>query len=51
MLETVPYFQSHLEDDLAQVNVVINKAVMSDVALISQIGQYIISAGGKRLRP
>ena len=51
MLETVPYFQSHLEDDLARVNVVINKAVMSDVALISQIGQYIISAGGKRLRP
>lgn len=51
MLETVPYFQRHLEDDLARVNVVINQAVMSDVALISQIGQYIISAGGKRLRP
>ena len=51
MLETVPYFQRHLEDDLSRVDVVINQAVMSEVALISQIGQYIISAGGKRLRP
>lgn len=51
MLETVPYFQSHLESDLSRVNVVVNRAVMSDVALISQIGQYIIGAGGKRLRP
>ena len=30
---------------------VINQAVQSEVALISQIGTYIISAGGKRLRP
>ncbi len=51
MLETVPYFQRHLENDLSRVDVVINQAVMSEVALISQIGQYIISAGGKRLRP
>lgn len=51
MLENLPYFQRHLQDDLAKVNVVINQAVQSDVALISQIGTYIISAGGKRLRP
>ncbi|MDO5639343.1 MAG: polyprenyl synthetase family protein [Neisseria sp.] len=51
MLETLPYFQRHLPDDLAKVNVVINQAVQSEVALISQIGNYIISAGGKRLRP
>lgn len=51
MLETLPYFQRHLPDDLAKVNVVINHAVQSEVALISQIGTYIISAGGKRLRP
>lgn len=51
MLHTIPYFQQHLETDLNRVNVVINQAVQSDVALISQIGQYIISAGGKRLRP
>ena len=51
MLENLPYFQQHLESDLGQVNLVINQAVQSDVALISQIGTYIISAGGKRLRP
>lgn len=51
MLENLPYFQRHLHDDLAKVNAVINQAVQSDVALISQIGTYIISAGGKRLRP
>ncbi|UOO83274.1 polyprenyl synthetase family protein [Uruburuella testudinis] len=51
MLENLPYFQRHLPDDLAKVNVVINQAVQSEVALISQIGTYIISAGGKRLRP
>ena len=51
MLENLPYFQKHLESDLGRVNVVINQAVQSEVALISQIGTYIISAGGKRLRP
>ena len=39
MLENLPYFQKHLESE------------QSEVALISQIGTYIISAGGKRLRP
>nr|WP_314488234.1 polyprenyl synthetase family protein [uncultured Kingella sp.] len=51
MLHTIPYFQQNLETDLSRVNVVINRAVQSDVALISQIGTYIIGAGGKRLRP
>ncbi len=51
MLENLPYFRQHLESDLNRVNVVINQAVQSEVALISQIGTYIISAGGKRLRP
>lgn len=51
MLNTIPYFQQNLEHDLNRVNVVVNQAVLSDVALISQIGTYIIGAGGKRLRP
>ena len=51
MLENLPYFQKHLPEDLNRVNAVINRAVESEVVLISQIGQYIISAGGKRLRP
>ena len=51
MLNTIAYFQQYLEHDLSRVNTVIDRAVQSDVALISQIGQYIISSGGKRLRP
>jgi octaprenyl-diphosphate synthase len=51
MLENLPYFQKHLPDDLNRVNSVINRAVNSNVVLISQVGQYIINAGGKRLRP
>ena len=51
MLSTIPYFQQNLEHDLSRVNLVVNQAVQSDVALISQIGTYIIGAGGKRLRP
>lgn len=51
MLENLPYFQRHLEADLDRVNRVVNRAVQSDVALISQIGTYIIAGGGKRLRP
>lgn len=51
MLENLPHFQRHLPDNLARVNVVINQAVQSDAALISQIGTYITSAGDERLRP
>lgn len=51
MLDNLPYFQKHLSDDLNRVNSVINREVESDVVLISQVGQYIINAGGKRLRP
>ncbi|WP_027009561.1 polyprenyl synthetase family protein [Conchiformibius kuhniae] len=51
MLRQLPYFQKNLETDLRRVDAVINRAVQSEVALISQIGNYIISAGGKRLRP
>jgi octaprenyl-diphosphate synthase len=37
--------------DMAQVDRVIAEQLHSDVALISQIAQYIVSAGGKRIRP
>jgi len=36
---------------MALVDAVIAERLRSDVALISQIGQYIVSAGGKRIRP
>lgn len=37
--------------EMAQVDAVIAQSLRSDVALIDQIGQYIVNAGGKRIRP
>ncbi len=37
--------------DMAQVDVVIADRLSSGVPLVGQVAQYIISAGGKRLRP
>jgi octaprenyl-diphosphate synthase len=37
--------------DLAAVDVVVRRELASDVALVNQISEYIIQAGGKRLRP
>jgi octaprenyl-diphosphate synthase len=36
---------------MAAVDQVIRARLHSDVALVSQVGEYIISSGGKRLRP
>jgi octaprenyl-diphosphate synthase len=40
-----------IADDMQQVNRVIRHRLASEVMLINQISEYIISAGGKRLRP
>ena len=37
--------------DMKQVDEVIQRRLASDVAMINQIAHYIISAGGKRIRP
>ena len=37
--------------DMKEVDAVIQRRLASDVALINQIAHYIISAGGKRIRP
>jgi octaprenyl-diphosphate synthase len=39
------------QDDLAAVNRTIEERLRSDVVLINQLGSYIVSSGGKRLRP
>lgn len=39
------------KDDMAAVNRVIQLRLNSEVALVNQLGHYIIDAGGKRLRP
>lgn len=38
-------------DDMAAVDELISTSLASDVALVSQVSQYIVTSGGKRLRP
>jgi len=43
--------QSLTQDDMSEVNNLIYSQINSDVALINQLGIYIVNAGGKRMRP
>ncbi|WP_246606446.1 polyprenyl synthetase family protein [Novilysobacter antarcticus] len=43
--------QALARDDMAAVNALIRRRLASDVVLINQVSEYIINAGGKRLRP
>ena len=47
----VPLLESVLRDDMQAVDRVLRESLSSDVALIRQVAEYIIRAGGKRLRP
>lgn len=40
-----------INTDMEAVNAVIRRQLYSDVPLVNQIAEYIISAGGKRIRP
>jgi octaprenyl-diphosphate synthase len=40
-----------IASDMAAVNTVIRERLHSEVSLVNQIAEYIISAGGKRIRP
>ncbi len=40
-----------VENDFTATNQVIVNQLKSDVALVNQLGHYIVAAGGKRLRP
>jgi octaprenyl-diphosphate synthase len=44
-------FNQLLATDMAAVDQVIRKRLHSEVALVNQVGEYIINSGGKRLRP
>ncbi len=44
-------FFTPIKTDMAAVNQVIRTHLYSEVALVNQISEYIISAGGKRIRP
>ncbi len=38
-------------DDMQAVDLLIRESLKSDVALVSQVSEYIVTSGGKRLRP
>jgi len=40
-----------VRDDIGAVDALILKRLKSDIALINELGRYIINSGGKRLRP
>jgi octaprenyl-diphosphate synthase len=48
---TAPAYQSLVQTDMQAVDTVISQRLASDVPLVGQVSQYIIAAGGKRLRP
>lgn len=43
--------QALIHDDMQAVNELIHHSLRSDVALVNQLGHYIVNSGGKRLRP
>ena len=40
-----------IADDMSTMDAVIERRLQSEVPLVAQVSQYIIAAGGKRLRP
>jgi octaprenyl-diphosphate synthase len=48
---TLPPSYSLIADDMKAVDAVIRARLHSDVVLVRQVAEYIIAAGGKRLRP
>ena len=50
-LPNLPSIQRLVEADMGAVDALIRRRLASDVVLINQVGEYIIGAGGKRLRP
>lgn len=47
----LPAIQALAAEDMAAVDALIRRRLASDVVLINQVSEYIINAGGKRLRP
>jgi octaprenyl-diphosphate synthase len=43
--------QNLIDQDMQAVNALIHKRLRSEVALVNQLGYYIVNSGGKRLRP
>jgi octaprenyl-diphosphate synthase len=47
----LPAIQALAASDMEAVDALIRRRLASDVVLVNQIGEHIIAAGGKRLRP
>ena len=47
----LPAIQALAAPDMAAMDALIRRRLASDVVLINQVAEYIIGAGGKRLRP
>lgn len=47
----LPEIQALAAADMAAVDALIRRRLASDVVLVNQIGEHIVAAGGKRLRP
>ena len=47
----LPHIQTLAATDMAAIDALIRRRLASDVVLINQIADHIVSAGGKRLRP
>jgi octaprenyl-diphosphate synthase len=43
--------QTLIEHEMLDVNKLIHEQMQSDVALVNQLGLYIVNSGGKRIRP
>lgn len=43
--------QTLIDQDMQAVNALIHKRLRSEVALVNQLGYYIVNSGGKQLRP
>ena len=50
-LMDIKAIQALTQDDMQAVNHVIDKQLQSNVALVNQLGLYIVNSGGKRIRP
>src|SRR5687768_3170340 len=47
----LPAIQALAAADMAAVDALIRRRLASEVVLINQVAEYIVGAGGKRLRP
>jgi octaprenyl-diphosphate synthase len=47
----LPDIQALTREDMAAVDALIRRRLASDVVLVNQVAEYIVGAGGKRLRP